>query len=313
MKEKLMKILKPASFLAVAAVAAGSFIATAGDGTCPLSGKAAKAEGTCSSDAKAAKAEGTCSSDAKAAKAEGTCNLSLKAAKAEGKGECCPDGAAKPAVNTTAGTEAGFAKDGACGDGVCPLTGKQVADKGSDCEGGVCPTSGKQVAEKGDCEGGVCPSGQKDIVNTAIQDGSFSTLLLAARAAGMMDKLNCPQPKTILAPTNEAFQKLPAEQWASLLQDDEAMQAVLARHIIDGAIPAADLAKEGAVCSSLGAKQCSVSGKTTIGSANVVRADIAASNGYIHAIDQVLLPEQAEVAAAESTEQPEEVKVAAAE
>ncbi|GMV95107.1 MAG: hypothetical protein AMXMBFR82_48850 [Candidatus Hydrogenedentota bacterium] len=300
MKEKLMKILKPASFLAVAAVAAGSFIATAGDGTCPLSGKAAKAEGTCSSDAKAAKAEGTC-------------NLSLKAAKAEGKGECCPDGAAKPAVNTTAGTEAGFAKDGACGDGVCPLTGKQVADKGSDCEGGVCPTSGKQVAEKGDCEGGVCPSGQKDIVNTAIQDGSFSTLLLAARAAGMMDKLNCPQPKTILAPTNEAFQKLPAEQWASLLQDDEAMQAVLARHIIDGAIPAADLAKEGAVCSSLGAKQCSVSGKTTIGSANVVRADIAASNGYIHAIDQVLLPEQAEVAAAESTEQPEEVKVAAAE
>ncbi|MCL4691619.1 MAG: fasciclin domain-containing protein [Candidatus Hydrogenedentes bacterium] len=300
MKEKLMKILKPASFLAVAAVAAGSFIATAGDGTCPLSGKAAKAEGTCSSDAKAAKAEGTC-------------NLSLKAAKAEGKGECCPDGAAKPAVNTTAGTEAGFAKDGACEDGVCPLTGKQVADKGADCEGGVCPTSGKQVAEKGDCEGGVCPSGQKDIVNTAIQDGSFSTLLLAARAAGMMDKLNCPQPKTILAPTNEAFQKLPAEQWASLLQDDEAMQAVLARHIIDGAIPAADLAKEGAVCSSLGAKQCSVSGKTTIGSANVVRADIAASNGYIHAIDQVLLPEQAEVAAAESTEQPEDVKVAAAE
>lgn len=266
MKDKILRILKPVSYAAVVIVAAGAFIATAGDGTCPLSGKTASAEG--------AACEG------------GTCPLTGKTAKAEGA---------------------------ACEGGVCPTSAKQVADKGAACEGGVCPSSAKQVAEKGECEGGVCPSGQKDIVNTALQDGSFSTFLLAARAAGMMDKLTCPQPKTLLAPTNEAFQKLPAEQWATLLQDDAAMQAVLSRHIINGAVPAADLAKEGAVCSSLRAKHCNVSGKTTIGSANVVRADIAASNGFIHVIDQVLLPEQPEVAAAETTEQPEEVQVASAE
>jgi uncharacterized surface protein with fasciclin (FAS1) repeats len=300
MNQKLVRIMKPLSFLAVAVVAAGAFIATAGDGTCPLSGKTAKAEGTCALEGKTAKAEGTCKLEGKAAKAEGTCKLK---------------GAAPAVATENSGPEATLAKDGgACEGGVCPLTGKQVADSGAECEGGVCPTSGKQVAANEECEGGVCPSGTKDIVNTVLQDGSFSTLLLAARAAGVMDKLNCPEPKTLLAPTNEAFQKLPAEQWAALLQDDDALQAVLSRHIIDGAIPAADLAVEGKVCPSLGAKRCEVSGKTTFGTANATRVDIIASNGIIHVIDQVLLPEApAETAAAESTVADETVQVASAE
>jgi uncharacterized surface protein with fasciclin (FAS1) repeats len=282
--------MKPISFLAVAVVAAGAFIATAGDGTCPLSGKTAKAEGTCNLEGKAAKADASGTEAGFAVEEAGCSKVRAKWSSqdklAELKAAC--DGGTCP-------TEAGLAKNEAC-------------------EGGVCPLTGKQVAANEECEGGVCPSGTKDIVNTVLQDGSFSTLLLAARAAGVMDKLNCPEPKTLLAPTNEAFQKLPAEQWATLLQDDEALQAVLSRHIIDGAIPSADLAKEGAVCSSLGAKRCDVSGKTTIGTANVTRVDIAASNGIIHVIDQVLLPEApAEVAAAESTEAVETVQVASAE
>jgi uncharacterized surface protein with fasciclin (FAS1) repeats len=295
MKQKLLRILKPISFLAIAAVAAGAFIATAGDGTCPLSGKSANAEGTC-------KLEG------KAAKAGGTCKL---------------EGATAALADASSGTEVAFAKDGACADGVCPLTGKQVAAKEGDCEGGVCPKEACEdgvcpqaasLAKNESCDGGVCPSGTKNIVNTVLQDGSFSTLLLAARAADMMDKLNCPQQKTLLAPTNEAFQKLPAELWASLIQDDEALRALLSRHIIDGAIPAADLAAEGKVCSSLGAKRCNVSGKTTIGTANVTKVDLVASNGIIHVIDQVLIPEApAEVAAVESTETVETVQVASAE
>jgi len=285
MNQKLMRILKPISFLAIVAVAAGAFIATAGDGTCPLSGKTAKAEGTCPLAAQAAKAEGS------------TCKL---------KG-------AAPAVADGSGPVATLAKDGACEDGVCPLTGKAVASNDGACEGGACPKAAG-LAKNETCEGGVCPGDVKDIVNTVLQDGSFSTLLLAAQAADMMDKLTCPQPKTLLAPTNEAFQKLPAEQWATLLQDKEALRAVLSRHIIDGAIPAAELADEGKVCPTLGAKRCNVSGKTTLGTANVTKVDLVASNGIIHVIDQVLLPEApADVAAAESTEAPEAVQVASAE
>lgn len=308
MKQKLLRIARPISFLAIAAVAAGAFIATAGDGICPLSGKTAKADGTCNLEGKAAKAEGTCNLSAKAAKAEGTCKL---------------EGAAAAVAAASTGVEATFAKDGACEGGVCPLTGKQVAAKDGACDGGACPKEdcedgvcpqAASLAKNESCDGGACPSGTKNIVNTVLQDGSFSTLLLAARAADMMDKLNCPQQKTLLAPTNEAFQKLPAEQWATLLQDDEALRAVLSRHILDGAIPAADLGKEGKVCSSLGAKRCNVSGKTTIGSANITKVDLVASNGIIHVIDQVLLPEApAEVAAAESTETVETVQVASAE
>lgn len=264
MKDKMLKVLKPLSFLAVAAVAAGSFIAVAGDGECPLKAAKAAADG------------GTCRTAAKAAKAEGTCPLSAKMAEAKG---------------------------------TCPL-GAKTAKAGS-CDGGTCPTAAKTAKAEG-CEGGVCPG--KDIVNTVLQDGEFTTLLLAARAADMMDQLTCSEPKTLLAPTNQAFQQLPAEQWAALLQDDEALRAVLSRHIIQGAVPVADLATSEAVCSSLGAKHCNVSGKTTIGSANVVKADIAASNGYIHVIDRVLLPEEStDVAAAESPSEQDSVQVASAE
>jgi uncharacterized surface protein with fasciclin (FAS1) repeats len=288
MKQRLVRILKPISFLAVVAVAAGAFIATAGDGTCPLSGKSAKAEGTCNLEGKAAKAEGSCT---KAAKAGGTCAL-------KGAGSA---------------TEASFAKDGTCEGGTCPLSGKQVAEKGG-CSKGSCAKDAS-LAKNETCDAGACPGEVKDIVNTVLQDGSFSTFLLAARAADMMDKLTCPQPKTLLAPTNEAFQKLPTELWATLLQDEEVLRTVLSRHIIDGAIPAADLAKEGTVCPTLGAKRCSVTGKTTLGPANVTRVDLVASNGIIHVIDQVLLPEAPadEIARAETAEETESVQVAAAE
>lgn len=234
-----------------------------------------------------------------AASGDGQCPL--KAAKAAGA--ACEGGACPMAAKA--------AKAESCEGGVCPVTGKAVAK--ADCEAGACPMSAK-MAKNSTCEGGACPS--KDIVSTALEDGSFSTLLLAARAAGMMDALTCPQPKTLLAPTNEAFQKIPAEKWAALLQDDAALRALIGRHIISGAIPAAELSKQELAKASNGeelcVKHCNVSGKTTVGTANIVKADIAASNGYIQAIDSVLLPENPAVAAAEKTESPDGIHVASA-
>jgi len=265
-------------YVAVGLVAVVTLAAVAGDGLCPL--KAASADAGAACDAKAAKAGcegGVCpSSLAKAEKAGGCCAKDAKTAKAEG---------------AACATKAGHA----------------VA------EGAVCPLTGKKLAEGAACEKGACPD--KNIVGAAIQDGSFSTFILAARAAGMMDKLNCPEPKTVLAPTNEAFQKLPTEQWAALLQDDEALRAVLSRHIIAGAIPAAEMKTAKADSGDeLCAKHCNVSGKTTIGTASVVKADIVASNGLIHGIDNVLLPEApADVAAAPVAAEVEAVQVASAE
>ncbi|MCC6490827.1 MAG: fasciclin domain-containing protein [Candidatus Hydrogenedentes bacterium] len=291
MKSKLTRYWEPLGYVAVALVAVGSLVAVAGDGLCPL--KTASADAGAACDAKAAKAGcegGVCpSSLAKAEKASGCCAKDAKTAKAEGAA-CATD-----------------AKTAKAEGGCATKAGHAVA------EGGVCPLTGKKLAEGAACEKGACPD--KNIVGAAIQDGSFSTFILAARAAGMMDKLNCPEPKTVLAPTNEAFQKLPTEQWAALLQDDEALRAVLSRHIIAGAIPAAEMktakAESGA---ELCAKHCNVSGKTTIGTASVVKADIVASNGLIHGIDNVLLPEApADVAAAPAPAEAESVQVASAE
>ena len=131
----------------------------------------------------------------------------------------------------------------------------------------------------------------KDIVDTAVAAGSFKSLVAAVQAAGLVDVLKRPGPYTVLAPTDEAFARIPKADLDALLKDKAKLTAVLTYHVLTANVSAADLK----AMKSFGTAQ---GGRITIDAANglkingasVVKADIAASNGVIHVIDAVLIP-----------------------
>ena len=136
-----------------------------------------------------------------------------------------------------------------------------------------------------------------DIVDTAAAAGSFSTLLAAAEAAGLVDALKADGPLTVFAPTDEAFAALPAGTVETLLKPEnkDALAGVLKLHVIAGKVKSTDLAGQQITATTLNG-DLGVDGTdgvvlTAPGStATVVAADVAASNGVIHVIDTVLLP-----------------------
>lgn len=134
----------------------------------------------------------------------------------------------------------------------------------------------------------------KDIVDTAVGAGSFKTLVAAVKAAGLVDTLKGEGPFTVFAPTDEAFAKLPKGTVESLLKPENKakLQAILTYHVVAGKVMAADVVKiKGAV--TVQGQQIDVAvkdGKVTVDAANVVKTDIACSNGVIHVIDSVILP-----------------------
>jgi len=137
-----------------------------------------------------------------------------------------------------------------------------------------------------------------DIVDTAAAAGSFTTLLAAAEAAGLVDALKGEGPLTVFAPTDEAFAALPAGTVETLLlpENKDALAGVLKLHVIAGAkIKSKDLAGQQITATTLNG-DLGVDGTdgvvlTAPGStATVVAADVSASNGVIHVIDTVLLP-----------------------
>ncbi len=139
-----------------------------------------------------------------------------------------------------------------------------------------------------------------DIVDTAVQAGSFKTLVAAVQAAGLVDALKGSGPLTVFAPTDEAFAKLPAGTVESLLRPEnkDQLRAILTYHVVAGAIYSKD-AKPGQV-ETLQGSDLSVTKQgqfLMIDQARVVTADIATSNGVIHVIDQVILPESLRSAA----------------
>jgi uncharacterized surface protein with fasciclin (FAS1) repeats len=131
----------------------------------------------------------------------------------------------------------------------------------------------------------------KDIVDTAVAAGSFKTLATALTAAGLIDTLKGAGPFTVFAPTDEAFAKLPAGTLDALLKDKAKLTAVLTYHVVAGKVMAADVVK---LKSAKTVQGGSVTIDTTKGvkvdAANVVKTDIACSNGVIHVIDTVILP-----------------------
>jgi uncharacterized surface protein with fasciclin (FAS1) repeats len=131
----------------------------------------------------------------------------------------------------------------------------------------------------------------KDIVDTAVDAGQFKTLVTAVKAAGLVDTLKGPGPFTVFAPTDAAFAKLPPGTVDSLLKDPARLRAILTYHVLPGKVMAADV-KTGAARTVQGQSVAlkAEGGKVMVDAANVVSADVAASNGVIHVIDAVMLP-----------------------
>ena len=133
-----------------------------------------------------------------------------------------------------------------------------------------------------------------DIVDTAVAAGSFTTLVAAVTAAGLVDTLKGAGPFTVFAPTDDAFAKLPAGTVESLVKPENRDQLVkiLTLHDISGKIRAADLAGKTLSPASVEGEALHVDGTNgvTVNGAHVVTADIECTNGVIHVIDTVLMP-----------------------
>ena len=131
-----------------------------------------------------------------------------------------------------------------------------------------------------------------DIVDTAIADGRFTTLVAAVQAAGLVDALKGEGPLTVFAPTDDAFAKLPAGTVEALLADPEALANILLYHVAEGRLMASDVVSMDKVAMLQG-KSAIVSqdmGKVMIDNAEIIITDILTSNGVIHVIDSVILP-----------------------
>lgn len=136
--------------------------------------------------------------------------------------------------------------------------------------------------------------GAKDIVTTAVEAGQFKTLAAALKAAGLVETLKGPGPFTVFAPTDEAFAKLPAGTVDNLLKPENKakLTSILTYHVVSGNVKAADVVKlkEAKTVEGQSVKISAMGGKVKVNDSNVVKTDIAASNGTIHVIDAVLMP-----------------------
>lgn len=139
------------------------------------------------------------------------------------------------------------------------------------------------------------PHAEHDIVDVASGAGGFDTLVTAVKAAGLVDTLKGQGPFTVFAPTDAAFAKIPKADLDALLADKEKLAAVLTYHVVSGKVMAADVVKLDSAKTVQGQSVTIVhpdpTGGVTIDGAKVVQADIPASNGVIHSIDTVILPE----------------------
>jgi len=138
---------------------------------------------------------------------------------------------------------------------------------------------------------------EKDIVETAVAAGSFNTLAKALTEADLIDALKGDGPFTVFAPTDEAFAKIPEKKLNALLADKDALKKVLLYHVVSGKVTAdkvVDLNK----AETLEGSNVKIKAKNKmvkINNAKVISADVMASNGVIHVIDTVLMPEKKEM------------------
>ena len=134
------------------------------------------------------------------------------------------------------------------------------------------------------------------ICDTAVAAGNFKTLYAATKAAGLVETLNTKGPFTVFAPTDEAFAKLPEGTVEGLLKDIPKLTEILKYHVVNGAVPAADVAVHKNITTLQGqdvkvdAAKWHLHKNIKINDANLIKADVKADNGVIHVIDKVLMP-----------------------
>lgn len=130
-----------------------------------------------------------------------------------------------------------------------------------------------------------------DVVDTAVNAGSFSTLVSAIKAAGLVETLKGTGPFTVFAPTDEAFAKLPSGTVEGLLNDVPKLKQILTYHVVAGKVMAADVVKLTTAKTVEGSEvKIDASNGVKINDSTVTTPDVAADNGVIHIIDTVLLP-----------------------
>ena len=133
---------------------------------------------------------------------------------------------------------------------------------------------------------------ERNIVQTAVAAGQFKTLTKLVNQAGLAGALQAKGPYTVFAPTDAAFAKVPKATLQALAKDKAKLRAVLLYHVAKGRVTAAKVVKLHSV-KTLNGRSLKVRvshGTVTIGGARVIRADIGASNGVIHVINKVLIP-----------------------
>jgi uncharacterized surface protein with fasciclin (FAS1) repeats len=135
---------------------------------------------------------------------------------------------------------------------------------------------------------------KSDIVDTAVAAGSFNTLVAAVQAAGLVDTLKSEGPFTVFAPTDSAFAALPAGTVENLLKPEnkETLIKILTYHVLSGKVMSADIAGKTLSPTTIEGSTVDINATNgvMIDGANVVTADVETSNGVIHVIDKVIMP-----------------------
>jgi uncharacterized surface protein with fasciclin (FAS1) repeats len=130
-----------------------------------------------------------------------------------------------------------------------------------------------------------------DIVDTAVAAGSFTTLVKAVQAAGLVETLKGEGPFTVFAPTDEAFAKIPTDTINAVLADKEKLTAILTYHVVAGKVMASDVVNLTSATTVQGGEiRISTDNGVRINDANVIQTDIECDNGVIHVIDSVIMP-----------------------
>ncbi|KAA9339626.1 fasciclin domain-containing protein [Hymenobacter busanensis] len=181
-----------------------------------------------------------------------------------------------------------------CGDNKTTETTSTTETSTATESAPVADSAAASSATGGVMVGGAMMTPDKDIVANALGSADHTTLVAAVKAAGLVETLQGKGPFTVFAPTNAAFNALPAGTVDGLLKPENKakLTGVLTYHVVPGALRAADL-KDGQELTTVQGEKLKVGmadGKTTINGATVEIADVISSNGVTHVINQVLLP-----------------------
>jgi uncharacterized surface protein with fasciclin (FAS1) repeats len=131
----------------------------------------------------------------------------------------------------------------------------------------------------------------QNIIDTAVSNPQFSTLVTAIKAAHLEETLSGAGPFTVFAPTNEAFKKIPPDTLTAVLADEEKLKNILTYHVVSGKVMSADVMKLREATSVEGSMLAiDVSDGVKVNDAKVTSSDIECTNGVIHVIDTVLMP-----------------------